>query len=322
MDKSNKDNDPHWERRTVTELAWAGVKEQRRTRRWGIFFKILTFAYIAVFLVLMLDLSGAKELQGKDHTAVIKLKGVIADGTAASSEKINKLLRTAFEDKKTKGVVLEINSPGGTPVEAVSIYDEIRRLREKYPDIKLYAVVRDLCASGGYYIASAADEIYANESSIVGSIGVRMDGFGFEDLIKKMGVERRTITAGKNKSLLDPFKPEDPAQRAHLQTMLGQVHQKFIDDVKVGRGDRLKPTEDMFSGLIWSGVSALELGLIDGFADTRSVARDQVGVDHLVTYETRKTLLQQLTDEVGGVTATVLQKLWTEQAGGDHIVLR
>ena len=321
MGKEYKDNDPHWERRTVTELAWAGLKEQRRARRWGVFFKILTFAYLAVFLMLMLDLPGAKELPGKDHTAVIKLKGLIADGTAAGSEKINKLLRTAFEDKKTRGVVLEINSPGGTPVEAVSIYDEIRRLRKEYPDIKLYAVVRDLCASGGYYIASAADEIYANESSIVGSIGVRMDGFGFEALMTKLGIERRTITAGKNKALLDPFKPEDPAQRAHVQAMLEQVHQKFIDDVKAGRGDRLKPTEDMFSGLIWSGKSALDLGLIDGFADTQTVAREQIGVEHLVTYEAKKTLLKQLADDVGGVTASALKKLWTEQAG-EPILLR
>lgn len=299
-----------WEKDTVKALAWEGVKEQRRTRRWSIFFKLLTFAYLAFFLWAFVDWKATGDIVSKPHTALVELRGLIAEGTDADAEEINGLLQSAFEDKNTKGVILEINSPGGTPVQAKAIYEEILRLREKYPDIKLYAVVSDLCASGGYYVAAAAEEIYASEASIVGSIGVRMDGFGFQEVMEKLGVERRTLTAGENKALLDPFAPQNPVQRAHLQGMLDQIHQLFINDVKAGRGDRLKESDTLFSGLIWSGKESLKLGLIDGFGNTDSVARDKVGEENVVTFSPKQTLLEQLTEDVGTGMVKILNQLW------------
>ena len=297
------------EKNTVEALAWEGVKEQRRSRRWGIFFKLLTFAYVAFFLWAFVDWKAAGDIGSKSHTALVELKGLIAEGTDADAEEINGLLQSAFEDKNTKGVILEINSPGGTPVQAKAIYDEILRLREKYPETKLYAVVSDLCASGGYYVASAAEEIYASEASIVGSIGVRMDGFGFQKVMEKLGVERRTLTAGENKALLDPFAPQNPEQQAHLQGMLDQVHQLFINDVKAGRGDRLKESDALFSGLIWSGEASLNLGLIDGYGSTDSVARELIGEENVVSFSPRQTLLEQLTEDVGTGMVNVLNQL-------------
>jgi len=299
-----------WEKDTVKALAWEGVKEQRRPRRWSIFFKLLTFAYLAFFLWAFVDWKATGDIVSKPHTALVELRGLIAEGTDADAEEINGLLQSAFEDKNTKGVILEINSPGGTPVQAKAIYEEILRLREEYPDIKLYAVVSDLCASGGYYVAAAAEEIYASEASIVGSIGVRMDGFGFQEVMEKLGVERRTLTAGENKALLDPFAPQNPVQRAHLQGMLDQIHQLFINDVKAGRGDRLKESETLFSGLIWSGKESLKLGLIDGFGSTDSVARDKVGEENVVTFSPKQTLLEQLTEDVGTGMVKILNQLW------------
>jgi protease-4 len=310
--KPNTDleNDPNWEKDTLKALAWEGVNEQRRARRWSIFFKLLTFAYLAFFLWMFVDWKATGEIINKPHTALVELKGLIAEGAGSDAEEINELLRSAFEDKNTKGVILEINSPGGTPVQAKEIYQEILHLREENPETKLYAVVTDLCASGGYYVAAAAEEIYANEASIVGSIGVRMDGFGFQEVMENLGIERRTLTAGKNKALLDPFAPQDPAQREHLQGMLSQVHQLFINDVKAGRGDRLKESEDMFSGLIWSGEESLKLGLIDGFGNMDYVAREKIGEENIVTFSAKKTLLEQLTEEVGTVMIKSLQQLW------------
>jgi len=305
-DEGNED----WEKDTVKALAWEGVKEQRRNRRWSIFFKLLTFAYLAFFLWAFVDWKATGDIVSKPHTALVELRGLIAEGTDADAEEINGLLQSAFEDKNTKGVILEINSPGGTPVQAKSIYEEILRLREKYPKIKLYAVVSDLCASGGYYVAAAAEEIYASEASIVGSIGVRMDGFGFQGVMEKLGVERRTLTAGENKALLDPFAPQNPVQRAHLQGMLDQIHQLFINDVKAGRGDRLKESDTLFSGLIWSGKESLKLGLIDGFGSTDSVARDKVGEENVVTFSPKQTLLEQLTEDVGTGMVKILNQLW------------
>ena len=310
------ENKQNWEKDTVRALAWEGVKEQRRARRWGIFFKFLTFAYLAFFLWTFVDWKAAGDIVSKPHTALVDIKGLIAEGANADAEEINDLLQAAFEDKNTRGVILEINSPGGTPVQAKAIYDEILRLREKHPDISLYAVVTDLCASGGYYVAAAADEIYASKASIVGSIGVRMDGFGFQKVMEKLGVERRTLTAGKNKALLDPFAPQDPAQRAHLQGMLDQVHQLFIDDVKAGRGGRLQESEELFSGLIWSGEESLKLGLIDGFGNTSYVAREKIGEENIVSFSPRKTIFEQLTEEVGTVMAKTLHRLWMSGAAG------
>ena len=306
---AEEEGEEGWEKNTVEALAWEGVKEQRRSRRWGIFFKLLTFAYVAFFLWAFVDWKAAGDIGSKSHTALVELKGLIAEGTDADAEEINGLLQSAFEDKNTKGVILEINSPGGTPVQAKAIYDEILRLRKKYPETKLYAVVSDLCASGGYYVASAAEEIYASEASIVGSIGVRMDGFGFQKVMEKLGVERRTLTAGENKALLDPFAPQNPEQQAHLQGMLDQVHQLFINDVKAGRGDRLKESDALFSGLIWSGEASLNLGLIDGYGSTDSVARELIGEENVVSFSPRQTLLEQLTEDVGTGMVNVLNQL-------------
>jgi protease-4 len=306
---AEEEGEESWEKNTVEALAWEGVKEQRRSRRWGIFFKLLTFAYVAFFLWAFVDWKAAGDIGSKSHTALVELKGLIAEGTDADAEEINGLLQSAFEDKNTKGVILEINSPGGTPVQAKAIYDEILRLRKKYPETKLYAVVSDLCASGGYYVASAAEEIYASEASIVGSIGVRMDGFGFQKVMEKLGVERRTLTAGENKALLDPFAPQNPEQQAHLQGMLDQVHQLFINDVKAGRGDRLKESDALFSGLIWSGEASLNLGLIDGYGSTDSVARELIGEENVVSFSPRQTLLEQLTEDVGTGMVNVLNQL-------------
>ncbi len=308
-------NDPNWEKEAIRELAWGSLREQRRSRRWAIFFKLLTFVYIGVALWILADmpgLPGREATASKDHTALIRLKGLIAEGATASAGKINKLLEQAFEDEYARGVILEINSPGGTPVEAATIYEKITSLRKEYPDKKLYVSVRDLCASGGYYVAAAADEIHAHRSSIVGSIGVRMDSFGVQELMKKLGVESRIITAGENKALLDPFSPLKPEQKAHLQKMLDQVHQHFIAAVRAGRGDRLKETDDIFSGLIWTAEEARKMGLVDGFKNSEQIARDLIGEEEIVVLEPKKSLLQQLTEGVGEVSARALSALLRE----------
>lgn len=309
-----KDKNPNWERETITELAWEGLREKRRSRRWGIFFKFLMFLYLLGFIFAISGWPKSKAISGANHTALIKLKGVIADGGDSSAEEINQLLKKAFEDKNTQGIILEINSPGGTPVQAAEIYHEIRRLKAEHSEIPLYAVVTDLCASGGYYVAAAADEIYANKASIVGSIGVRLDSYGVSRLAEKLGIESRTITAGKNKALLDPFSQLDPVQKAHLQSMLNQVHQQFITDVKSGRGDRLEDSPDIFSGLIWSGEAAQKLGLIDQFGSTAMVAREVIGEENIVEYEARKSLLQQLTADAGKISGEFASKLFSSSA--------
>ena len=245
------DNDEQWERGLIERLATAALREQRRSRMWGIFFKLLFFVYLSAMILLAVDWRDkTAEASRGNHTALVELNGLIAPGTDTSAEKINASLRAAFKDSTTKGVVLRINSPGGSPVQAQNIYDEIRRLRKKYPRVPLYAVVEDICASGGYYVAAAADRIYVTRSSIVGSVGVRMDGFGFTGLMQKLGVERRLLTAGKNKGFLDPFLPEEETQKQYAQAMLDQIHRQFIDDVRQGRGKRLKETPEIFSGLV------------------------------------------------------------------------
>jgi protease-4 len=288
----------------VQKLAFAAINEQRRSRRWRIFFIILTFIYLTPMLLLTVDLHDLDILDrdsDKDakHTALVRMEGVIASGEAAGSETIIKGLQNAFKDEDTAAVVLEINSPGGSPVQSADIYDEIRRLREEHKETPLYAVVSDLAASGGYFVATAADKIYVNKSSLVGSIGVRMDSFGLVDMIDKIGVERRLLTAGEHKGLLDPFLPENPLQKAHLQKTLDQIHSHFIEAVKQGRGDRLKNNPDLFTGLVWSGEEALVLGLADDYGTSRSVARDVVEHKKLVDFTPRELLLDRLASRVG-----------------------
>jgi protease IV len=297
-------NGPNWERQILEKLVLETVTEQRRRRRWGIFFKIVGFLYIGVFLTVAVDWkSGDGLTDGSRHTAVVQLTGVIAANGEVSAEHVIDALRAAFEDKGTAGVILDINSPGGSPVQAGMINDEIRRLRAKYPDIPLYAVVEDVCASGGYYVAAAADNIYVDKASIVGSIGVLMDGFGFTGIMDKLGIERRLLTAGENKGFLDPFSPQNAQHKAHAQQMLGEIHQQFIQVVREGRGERLKESPDMFSGLMWSGAKSIELGLADGFGSVESVAREVIKAEDVRDYTVRQNFAEKLAKQFGADVA-------------------
>jgi len=285
----------------------AGVQEQKRARRWGIFFKLLTFVYLFGALALFapqMDLQDAAA-RGKAHTAVVEVRGMIADQEAASADNVVGSLRAAFKDPNTKGVVLRINSPGGSPVQSGYIYDEIRRLRAEHKGIKVYAVITDLGASGAYYIASAADAIYADKASLVGSIGVTASGFGFVGVMDKLGVDRRIYTAGEHKAFLDPFQPPKADETAFWKSVLDTTHKQFIASVKQGRGERLKDKDhpELFSGLIWSGEQALQLGLIDGLGNSSYVAREVIGAKELVDYTRQDTPLDRFAKKLGASVA-------------------
>jgi protease-4 len=290
--------DDRWARDALTKLAFAAVAEQRRARRWGIFFKLLFFAYLVALLALAWpdNLTAVATTAVKPHTALIRVAGLISDGTEASAKNVIEALRKAFKDKNTVGVIVEINSPGGSPVQAGEIYDEIQKLRQQYPKIPIHAVASDVCASGGYYIAAAAQKIYANKASLVGSIGVRMDSFGFTDAIAKLGIERRAYTAGTNKDFLDPFKPANPEEVRHLQGMLDAIHRQFIGAVKQGRGERLKDDPEVFSGLMWTGEQSVGLGLVDALGSSRYVAEEVIGEKSVVDYTKHTRWLDRLLD--------------------------
>src|SRR5574341_1952723 len=302
------ENNGQWERELVTKLATAALKEQRRARLWGIFFKLLTFAYITLILVMAGEWKG-KDVTGKKFTAMVELSGLIAPGTDASAEKITAALQAAFKDKNTQGVVVRCNSPGGSPVQAQTIYDEMRRLRKKYPDIPLDAVVEDVCASGGYFVAVGADRIFVGRASIIGSIGVLMNGFGFTGLMDKLGVERRLITAGENKGMLDPFSPVNPRDVEHARAMVNDIHQQFIGVVREGRGKRLKETPDMFSGLIWTGEKSVELGLADDFGSLDYVAREVVKAEDIVDYTQKENIAEKFARRFGAGAASAMLEL-------------
>jgi protease-4 len=299
------DDEGRWERGVIEKLAMEALKEQRRARKWGIFFKLLFFAYLTVIILLTVDWQAIGETGGK-HTALVDVSGVIAPGTDASADRVTAALQAAFESKNTQGVVVRINSPGGSPVQSQTIYDEMRRLRKKYPNTPLYAVVEDLCASGGYYIAAAADKIYVSRASIVGSIGVRMDGFGFTGLMDKLGIERRLLTSGKNKAMLDPFSPLDEHHKRFAQQLMDEVHQQFIAAVREGRGKRLKETPDTFSGLIWSGEQSIELGLADGYGTLDQVAREVIKAEDIVDYTQKENIAEKLARRFGSGVASAL----------------
>jgi protease-4 len=283
----------------IEKLLEKSLDEQAKTRRWGIFFKLLAFAYFAFFLVMMAGQPwGGTPKSSKSHTALVDIKGMIMADQSASADAVASALRRAFEAEKAEGVVLRINSPGGSPVQAGMIYDEIRRLREKHPEKKLYAVITDLGASGGYYIAAAADEIYADKASLIGSIGVISMGFGFTDTMQKLGVERRIFSSGDNKALLDPFLPLNELEVGHFQTVLDHVHRQFIEQVKQGRGERLK-SEDIFNGLLWTGEQAVALGLVDGLSSPGGVARDTIGAEDIVNYTVQPNPLHALAGRLG-----------------------
>lgn len=293
----------------IEKTLLASVQEQRRARRWGIFFKLLTFAYLILMLVLFTPLLSLGKKGGVTesgaHTALIELKGVIAADEKASADNVVTALRKAFDDSNTRGVVLRINSPGGSPVQSGYIYDEIKRLRGLHPDIKLYAVIADLGASGAYYVASAADAIYADKASLVGSIGVTAASFGFVGTMEKLGVERRVYTSGEHKAFLDPFQPEKPDETRFWQQVLDTTHQQFIDSVKKGRGDRLKVEghPELFSGLVWSGEQALPLGLIDGFGSASYVAREVVKEERLVDFTQEDSPFDRFAKRLGASVA-------------------
>ena len=289
-----------WEQATVEKVLLASIEEQRRARRWGIFFKcaMLLLVIIAVWQSSK-PLSGMSKHDGDKHTAVIDVAGLIAPGQPANADNIIEGLRDASEDPNTKGIILRMNTPGGSPVQSASIYEEIRRLKKLKPDLPIHAVVVDMCASGGYYIAAAADRIYVSNASVVGSIGVIMGSFGFVDAMKALGVERRVMTAGAHKAMLDPFAPVDPVARQHMQGVIEEVHRQFIDAVKQGRGARLKETPDMFSGLIWTGEDAVKLGLADAIGNSRSVAEDVIGAKNLVSFNPEENILDRFTRKMG-----------------------
>jgi protease-4 len=289
-----------WEREVLEKLVFATLKEQRARRRWSIFFKFVTLALVVWAIWLASDLGGSEvEFEGK-HTALVVIDGTIESGAGGgSAETVIPALNSAFSDNNSVGVILRINSPGGSPVQAGMINDEITRLRKAYPKKPLHVVVDEMCASGGYYIAVAADKIFVNKASIVGSIGVLMDGFGFTGLMDKVGVERRLQTAGVNKGFMDPFSPQTEKQKAYAQEMLNEIHQQFIDVVRKGRGKRLKETPDTFSGLFWTGTKAVEMGLADGFGTVESIAREEFKVEDVIDYTQHEGLSERVLKKFG-----------------------
>ncbi|MBK8762103.1 MAG: S49 family peptidase [Sulfuritalea sp.] len=293
-------NEANWERKVLEKLALEALAEQKRGRRWGIFFKLLGFGYLALLLVVALDLGkGDHVAEGAKFTALVDLQGVIKAKGDANAEHVTSALQAAFEDKHTAGVILRINSPGGSPVQSGIINDEMRRLRGKYPAIPLHVVVEDVCASGGYYVAAGADKIFVDKASIVGSIGVLMDGFGFTGTMEKLGVERRLLTAGESKGFLDPFSPQNEHHKDHAKQMLGEIHQQFIDVVRKGRGKRLKETPEMFSGLMWSGARSIELGLADGYGTVESVARDIINASDVRDFTVKQNFAEKFAKQLG-----------------------
>jgi protease-4 len=289
-----------WERSVLEKLAMEAVKEQRRARQWSILFRFMTLT-----VVLLIFAAAMGWLEGKDgvklgkHTAVVDLVGIIMPDGQASAEHVIAGLQAAFKDKNTKGVILRINSPGGSPVQAGQINDEMRRLRKKYPEVPLYAVVDDICASGGYYAAVAADKIFVDKASLVGSIGVLMNGFGFTGSLEKLGVERRLLTAGENKGFLDPFSPMSDKHRELARKMLEEIHQQFIGVVKEGRGARLKGDPEIFSGLAWNGARSLELGLVDEFGSVEHVAREIIGAEPIVDFTVEEGFAERFAKRFG-----------------------
>ncbi|BCB26380.1 peptidase [Sulfurimicrobium lacus] len=309
----------NWERKTLEKLAFSALQEQRRGRHWSIFFKLLTFIYLFALLVIAMGwLDHGEMTSSGKHTAIVEMRGVIGSGADTDAERVISGLQAAFKDKNTKGVILHINSPGGSPVQAGYINDEMRRLKVKYPNIPLYAVVEDICASGGYYVAAAADKIYVDKASIVGSIGVIMDSFGFTGTMAKLGVERRVLTAGENKAFLDPFSPANPKQEEFAKTMLEEIHQQFIQVVRQGRGKRLKETPEMFSGLVWSGEKSIQLGLADGLGSAEYVAREIVKAEDMVDYTPQEGLAERVAKRFGAATA----KSWLAPLSLSNLSLR
>jgi protease-4 len=300
-------NDANWEREAIENIALTAIKEQKRNRFWSVFFKTLTFVYLFLILFYMMNWIGGNSTRSNSaHTALIDIQGEIGVDQVNADSVISSL-QEAYENKHTKGVILRINSPGGSPVQAGIINDEVKRQRKLHPNIPVYAVVEDICASGGYYIAVAADKIYVDKASIIGSIGVLMDGFGFTGAMQKFGVDRRLMTAGENKAMLDPFSPVNPKHQVLAQKMLNEIHQQFIAVVKEGRGNRLKETPETFSGLFWSGEAGIRMGLADGLGSMDYVAREVIKEPNVVDFTSHEDFADRVAKRLG---ASMTQSLF------------
>ena len=299
------------EKQLLSRFLEESLREKRKVRRWSVFSRLIVVGIVV--LVLFFSISQETDFGNfrLEHTALIKVDGPIFADSMASAENINRVLHRAYENDYAKAVVLELNTPGGSPVQAGRIYTTIKHLREKYPDKPLYAVISDICASGGMYIAAAADMIYADHASIVGSIGVIMSGFGFENTLEKLGMERRLMTAGEHKGMLDPFSPQDPKEVRHIQIILDQIHEQFIQRVKQGRGDKLSQDADLFSGLVWTGEQAKELGLVDNFGDVQYVAKEIIKQEEIVEYSIEKSLWEKLMTESVSALTHKLSSIYT-----------
>lgn len=315
----NSERKQGWEREVLEKLAFATLNEQRARRRWNIFFRFLTLGIVAFVLWGAFELSRQEAESVGLHTALIEIDGTIESGTSGAADTVIPALGRAFSDDDSVGVILRINSPGGSPVQAGMINDEIVRLRKLYPKKPLYVVVDEVCASGGYYIAAAADKIFVNKASIVGSIGVLMESFGFTGLMDKLGIERRLMTAGENKGFMDPFSPQTERQKNYAQQMLNEVHQQFIEVVRRGRGKRLKETPETFSGLFWSGNRAVEMGLADGFGTIDTVAREELKAEDIVDYTQREGLSERLLKKFGGAVGSSISHVVLNTYARSHL---
>jgi protease-4 len=302
MSEQIEPSNNNWQQQTIEKLAMSGLKEQQTARRWSIFFKALTFGYLFILLILALNWFGGKAAAGP-HTALIDINGVIEAGGEVNADSVISSLQEAYDSSGTKGIILRFNTPGGSPVQAGIINDEIIRQKKLHPKIPVYGVVEDICASGGYYIAVATDKIYVDKASIVGSIGVLMDGYGFTEVMKKVGVERRLMTAGENKAMLDPFSPVNPKHQALAQAMLNEVHEQFKNVVRKGRGNRLKETPEVFSGLFWSGEQSIKLGLADALGSADYVAREVIKQEDIVDYTNKETVVDRFAKRLGASMA-------------------
>lgn len=291
-----------WQQQTIEKLALSGLKEQQTARRWSTFFKILTFIYLFFLLMLALGWVGDKGVAGP-HTALIEIAGVIEPGGEVNADAVIGSLNEAYDNVNTKGIILRFNTPGGSPVQSGIINDEIMRQKKLHPKIPVYGVVEDICASGGYYIAVATDKIYVDKGSIVGSIGVLMDGYGFTEAMKKVGVERRLLTAGENKAMLDPFSPVNEKHQLLAQNMLNEIHEQFKTVVREGRGARLKENAETFSGLFWSGEQSVKLGLADALGSAEYVAREVIKQEEIVDYTYQETVLDRFAKRLGASMA-------------------
>ena len=307
----SQNQEDKWEHNVIEKIALASIQEQSRARKWGIFFKSLFFIYVFSLLGMNVypKIKDSLGGDGKYHTAVVDISGVIAEDKEANAADIIESLRDAVKDDQTKGIILHANSPGGSPVQSNYVYEEIRNIKKAHPSLPIYAVVSDICASGCYYIASASDKIFVNPSSLIGSIGVIMDGFGFVDVMQKLGVERRLLTAGAHKAMLDPFSPPKADETEFMQSLINQVHQQFITAVKTGRGDRLKETPDMFSGLVWTGEESIKIGISDAYGNDDFVAKNIIGAEKQVNVSQQKSFLDKMSGKLGASFGQALGSL-------------